>query len=104
VVVLEDGTRCTWRGVKLDGEGEEKKRMRKGGFALSNTSCGLFFPSALQLAIRFYLVFGIYRDSLIDCTQNNLKGDPHSFALSNARAPSLAIGAASALVSGLAVG
>jgi hypothetical protein len=76
VVVLEDGTRCTWKGVELDGEGEEKKRMRKGDFALLNTSCGLSFPSALQLAIRFYLVFGISRDILVDCTQNTSKDIP----------------------------
>jgi hypothetical protein len=50
--------------------------MRKGGFALLNTSCGLFFPSALQLAIRFYLIFGISRDSLVDCTQNTSKEIP----------------------------
>jgi hypothetical protein len=74
MVVLEDGTRCTWRGVKLGDEGEKKRKKRD--FALLNASCGLSFPSALQLAIRFYLVFGISRDSLVDCTQNTSKEIP----------------------------
>jgi len=88
MVVLEDGTRCTWRGVELDDEGEKKGRKRD--FVLLNTSCGLYFSSALQVAIRFYLVFGISSGCLYS---EYLMGDPHSFALSNARAPSLAIGA-----------